>query len=120
ILQKLPELRESTHLVGEVTPAAAEETGLWAGTPVAAGGADMACMAVGGGAVTPGVVSVTIGTAGHVTAAAEDLSEAGYGRPYPMCHAVPGAHLWLGCGFAAGLAPRWFRGTRAQAEPGPG
>ena len=43
-------------------------TGLRAGTPVVAGGGDQAAQAVGVGAVTPGIVALTLGTSGVVFA----------------------------------------------------
>ncbi|HIE50838.1 MAG TPA: xylulokinase, partial [Armatimonadetes bacterium] len=112
----LPELTEATAVIGEVTPTAAAATGLAASTPVVSGGADMACMAVGSGVVSPGVVSVTIGTAGHVTTCAPFVSEAGYNKIYPMCHAVPGQYFWLGCVFSGGLSLQWFRDALGQLE----
>ncbi len=45
----LPEVRESTHIAGHVTPAASSETGLKAGTPVIVGGGDNDCTSVGAG-----------------------------------------------------------------------
>ncbi len=44
------------------------ETGLKAGTPVAAGGGDQAAQAVGVGAVEPGIIALTLGTSGVVFA----------------------------------------------------
>ena len=49
-----PEAVESTTVIGRVTDAAARETGLLAGTPVAAGGGDGSCAGVGAGCVAPG------------------------------------------------------------------
>ena len=72
-----PPVVESSTVVGEITAAAAEETGLAAGTPVCAGAGDMACMAVGGGVIKPGVANVGIGTAGHALAFAEDRQRCG-------------------------------------------
>ena len=50
----LPELHASTDVVGEVTPEAAEETGLAAGTPVVIGGGEGCCAATGAGVVREG------------------------------------------------------------------
>src|SRR5215510_4172012 len=68
----LPPTFEGTEITGEVTPAAAEETGLRAGTPVVAGGGDQAAQAVGVGAVRPGIVGLTLGTSGVVFATADE------------------------------------------------
>src|SRR5512141_1830704 len=58
----LPPTFEGPEVTGKVTPAAAAETGLSAGTPVMAGGGDQSAGAVGAGAVRSGVVSLTLGT----------------------------------------------------------
>ncbi len=104
-----PKVVESPTIVGAITKDVAEETGLAAGTPVCAGGGDMACMAVGGGVIKPGVVNVGIGTAGHVLTFAEDISDAMFNQLWPMCHAVPGRYFWLGCSYTGGGSLTWFR-----------
>ena len=69
----------------------------------------MACMAVGGGVIKPGVVNVGIGTAGHALAFAETISDAGYNQLWPICHAVPGKYFWLGCTYTGGRSLAWVR-----------
>ena len=49
---KLPEIVPSTTVVGEVTPWAAGQTGLKAGTPVVMGGGDGLCSNVGAGSIS--------------------------------------------------------------------
>ncbi len=104
----LPDLTESPFIVGEVVRQVAEETGLREGTPVCAGGGDMPCLAVGTGCITPGIVAVGIGTAGHVTTFAETLHPQGFRRLWPMCHSIPGKFFWLGCSFTCGGALIWW------------
>lgn len=58
----LPMISASYDLVGTVTPAAAAETGLLAGTPVAAGLHDVTASALGIGAHRLGVIGVVAGT----------------------------------------------------------
>ncbi len=53
-VDKLPEVHASTDIIGEVTRAASEETGLKIGTPVIIGGGDGACAGVGAGVVQSG------------------------------------------------------------------
>jgi xylulokinase len=69
----LPPTFEGTAVTGTVTAEAAAATGLRAGTPVVAGGGDQAANGVGVGAVTAGVVAISLGTSG-VVFAAEDRS----------------------------------------------
>ena len=73
-----------------------------------AGGGDVACLAVGGGVIRPGVLNVGIGTAGHALAFAEGVSDAAFNRLWPMCHAVPGEYLWLGCSYTCGASMSWL------------
>jgi L-xylulokinase len=58
----VPPVLASAAPAGEVTRAAAEATGLRAGTPVVAGAHDVAAAALGIGAADPGAVSVVMGT----------------------------------------------------------
>lgn len=104
-----PPMVDSPDVVGEVTDAAAAETGLAAGTPVVAGGGDMPCMILGSGVIEPGIVCLGIGTAAHATASAERLDPRAFGKLSPMCHPIPGKYAWLGCSFTGGASLKWFR-----------
>jgi xylulokinase len=64
----LPDIRIENEPVGTLLPAVAEELGLPAGVPVAIGGGDNMMGAVGTGNVSPGVVTVSLGTSGTVYA----------------------------------------------------
>jgi L-xylulokinase len=59
---KLPPIVASDQIAGRVTEEAAGQTGLVAGTPVVTGAHDVDAAAVGMGAVTPGSVSIMMGT----------------------------------------------------------
>jgi xylulokinase len=105
----LPTVYESPEVSGRVSAAAAEATGLKAGTPVVGGGGDQAAGAVGNGVVRSGIVSSTIGSSGVVFAhAAQPVRDPG-GRVHTFCHAVPGAWHVMGVTQGAGLSFRWFR-----------
>ena len=58
----LPRMVPSTAVAGTLAPAAAAQTGLRTGTPVVTGAHDVDANAVGVGAVTPGRLSVVLGT----------------------------------------------------------
>ena len=64
----LSEIVESGSSAGELSPEAAAALGVPAGTPVAAGGHDQACAALGLGAVEPGQMFLSAGTAWVMTA----------------------------------------------------
>lgn len=64
----LSEIVESGSAAGELSPEAAAALEVPAGTPVAAGGHDQACAALGLGAVEPGQMFLSAGTAWVMTA----------------------------------------------------
>ncbi len=115
-LKHLPRLVETTDLAGHVTAEAASQTGLPCGTPVIAGGADMACSAVGTGCVEEGVVAVTIGTAAQVVTLAHKIDPRGAGRITFHPHAIVGELYAMGSIFSGGLTLRWLRSTIGENE----
>jgi xylulokinase len=113
----LPKTYEGPEITGVVSEAAAEQTGLRAGTPVIAGGGDQAAQAVGVGAVTPGIVALTLGTSGVVFATTGGAFIEPEGRLHAFCHSVPGRWHLMGVMLSAAGSLRWFRDTFA---PGAG
>jgi xylulokinase len=112
----LPRMHESPQVTGTLTPGAAEELGLSAGTPVVGGGGDQAAGAVGNGIVSTGIVSATLGTSGVVFAHSDHPTRDPQGRVHTMCHAVPGKWCVFGCMLSAGGSFQWFRNNLAAAE----
>ncbi len=108
----LPPVRQSIDVCGEITSSAAALTGLPAGTPVAGGGADNACGAVGSGVVKPGLVLLSLGTSGVVLAHASEPRVDHTGpvpRAHTFNHSVPGAWYLMAVTQSAGLSFRWTR-----------
>jgi xylulokinase len=72
----LPPILDADAVLGTLRAEAAEALGLSAGIPVAGGGGDNMCAAIGVGAVVPGVAVMSLGTSGtvfgHATAPAID------------------------------------------------
>jgi xylulokinase len=66
---------ESTDVIGAITQAAADSTGLPAGLPVLAGGGDAVLSAVGMGLAGDGDIAVTVGTSGVVARHAAQFYE---------------------------------------------
>ncbi len=64
----LPEVRLDNGPIGTLSTHAAQEIGLAAGIPLAIGGGDNMMGAIGTGNVTPGVVTISLGTSGTVYA----------------------------------------------------
>jgi xylulokinase len=112
----LPSTFEGPEVTGTVNATAAAETGLREGTPVVAGGGDQAAGAVGTGAVTPGVVSLTLGTSGVVFATTDRPLVEPEGRLHAFCHAVPGKWHLMGVTLSAAGSLQWHRDTLAPGE----
>jgi len=108
----LPPVVASDVVCGTITDEVEQLTGLVAGTPVAGGGADNACGAIGNGVVHPGLALVSIGTSGVLLAYAAtpqvDISGP-IPRVHTFNHAVPNAWYLMGVTQGAGLSLRWVR-----------
>ncbi|MGI9643559.1 MAG: xylulokinase [Acidimicrobiia bacterium] len=109
----LPPTYEGTEPTGGLSDEAAALTGLRPGTPVYGGGGDQAANAVGVGAVTPGVIAMSIGTSGVVFASADSPAVEPDGRLHAFCHAVPGMWHLMGVMLSAAGSYEWFRNTVA-------
>jgi len=108
-IEKHPPIFGCSDVVGEVTSAAAEATGLRAGTPVVAGGLDAACAALGAGVVRPGQTQDQGGTAGGMSIHCDrPVSHPALILGY---HVAPGAWLLQGGTVAGGASLKWFRDT---------
>ncbi len=109
----LPPTHEGPEATGTVTAAAADATGLRAGTPVVAGGGDQAANGVGVGAVDVGTVALSLGTSGVVFAATDAPIHERHGRVHAFCHAVPGRWHFMSVMLSAAGSLRWFRDALA-------
>ncbi|MCF2136578.1 MAG: xylulokinase [Candidatus Thorarchaeota archaeon] len=119
--EKLPELVKSGNVVGEVSTAASELTGLAAGTPVVAGGGDQQCAALGVGVVREGMTKATTGTGTFMLTYSNSPRLDPKRRLLCSRHVVDGAFVVEASMFTTGSALRWFRDNlgveeRATAE----
>ncbi len=112
--EKLPRLLWSSEIAGEITAAAAAETGLAAGTPVTAGTIDAAAEAISVGVANPGDMMVMYGTTMffiHVT-----------DRPVPDARmwatgfCFPGLYDIAGGMSTSGALTRWLRDQLGASE----
>ncbi|PYQ17110.1 MAG: xylulokinase [Acidobacteria bacterium] len=110
----LPELGESSEVLGRVSAGAARLTGLVAGTPVVGGGADNACGAAGVGVVSPGDAVASWGTSGTVLAPTAEPKVDPSLRAHTFCHVVPGTWYVMGVMLSAGGAFAWHRDVMAR------
>ncbi|MGL4651500.1 MAG: FGGY family carbohydrate kinase, partial [Caldilineaceae bacterium] len=117
----LPDLYDCTDIVGEVTRAAAEETGLAPGTPVAAGQVDCNAGWVGAGAIAPGAIQSNLGTVGNFGVVHSDAAFpfSAVGRSMiNLAYTVDSAHTWVTVPTTTtgGQSIRYLRDTFSQWE----
>lgn len=110
----LPKVLESPDVSGYVKADVAAELGLCAGIPVAAGGGDNACAALGTGVCREGRAFTTVGTSGVIVVHTDKPIIDRPGRYHTFCAAVPGAWHMLGTTQAAGGSLNWFRNQLAS------
>lgn len=109
----LPPTYEGPQVTGVISPQAAEETGLAAGTPVVGGAGDQAAQAVGVGAVEAGIIALTLGTSGVVFATTQAPLVEPEGRLHAFCHALPDRWHFMGVMLSAAGSLQWYRDTLA-------
>jgi xylulokinase len=112
----LPSVFESVNICGTISPVVSGATGLSVGLPVAGGGADNTCGAVGNGVINEGQVLASIGTSGVIFAPTTSVKVEQEMRVHTFCHSVPNRWYVMGVMLMAGGALRWYRDTFAQAE----
>ncbi len=104
-----PELAPSDVIMGKVSEAAAQITGIKAGTPVANGSADCLSAALGAGMIDSGQVSLIIGTAGVVAVCSDKpLVDPQY---QTLCwhYCLRDKWVTLGITQTAGQSLHWFK-----------
>lgn len=105
----LPTAMESPEVSGYLRADVADTLGLPVGIPVAAGGGDNACAALGSGVCREGKAFTTVGTSGVIVAHTDTVRIDADARYHAFCAAVPGAWHMLGTTQAAGGSLNWFR-----------
>ncbi|RZI42409.1 carbohydrate kinase [Herbaspirillum sp. HC18] len=87
----LPDLAPPGTVIGKINSAAAEETGIPAGTPLVAAAADKACEVIGAGCLEPHIGCLSYGTTATINTTSRKYVEVTpFIPPYPA--AVPGAY----------------------------
>ena len=112
----LPKVYEGTDITGTLLPNVADELGLPAGIPIIGGGGDQAASAVGTGAVSAGVASLSLGTSGVVFVTTDTPAIEPEGRLHAFCHSVPGKWHFMGVMLSAAGSLRWHRDTFAPVS----
>jgi len=110
----LPDIYECHQPVGKVTPEAAKQCGLAAGTPVVAGGLDAACGTLGAGVIYPDQTQEQGGQAGGMSICLDSYSADP--RLILGFHVVPGLWLLQGGTTGGGGVMRWIEKEFADLE----
>jgi xylulokinase len=105
----LPELVASQEAAGRITREAADELGIKAGIPVAAGAADTAASLVGLGVRDPGPVVLTIGTGAQMTTVRNEFTPDPAMRTNLFRAVEKGTWYSMAAILNAGLAMDWVR-----------
>ncbi len=112
---QLPELVRSGEPLGVISKDAAAATGIPAGLPLIASGADKACEVLGSGVMTPEIASLSYGTTATInTCRARYIEPMPFVPPYPA--ALPdhyNAEIIVQRGY---WMVNWFKREFAQAE----
>lgn len=106
---KLPRLCAASELLGTLTREAAAVLGLPQGIPVAAGGVDNACMALGAACVEDGNAYTSLGTSAWIAVTSHTPIVNPQRRSYVFAHCIPGMFASATCIFSAGNSLRWVR-----------
>lgn len=114
--EKLPEPHPSTDIVGEVTKAAAEATGLEPGTPVVIGGGDGSCAAAGAGTVREGSAYCYVGSSSWIGLATREPIFDDALRTFNWVHLFPGTYSPTGTMQAAGGSYTWLARNLCPSE----
>lgn len=114
---KLPKIVSPMEIIGKVNNEAARLTGLKEGTPIAAGAGDQAAAALGVGAVTPGDIFDSAGTASVFSLCVDQFKPDVENKVVLASHGVvPGTFNALSFINGGGLNLRWFRDNFGAEE----
>ena len=109
----LPRVFESADVPAETSGKDAQAAGLPGGIPLAAGAADQAAAALGMGVVSPGDISVTLGTSGVVYMQTDGVIHDPSGALHTFCHSLPGTFQLMGGVLSAAGSLAWVRSLAA-------
>jgi xylulokinase len=115
-LEKLPTAYPCTEVIGEITDAAAKETGLKAGTPVVICAGDVAVAQSGAAANQEGKVHLCIGTATWVGVSTSTFRNDPVKPFWGLNHIDPKKYIIAGEMETGGGALMWFRDVFYQEE----
>ncbi len=112
--ERLPAVRDSVAVAGELRPDAANLLVLPAGVPIVVGAGDAASGLLGAGILDPDSMLLSLSTGAQVLVPARGVEPDRQGRMHTFCSALeptPELSGWyqMGATLAAGMAARWLR-----------
>jgi len=113
---KLPVLKESTYVVGNVSSKVADEIGLSTKTAVVCGGGDGLCSAVGAGCVEEGIAYNYIGSSSWIAITTDKPIFDEKMRTFNWAHIIPGKISPCGTMQAAGGSYSWLKNEICKIE----
>lgn len=115
-LDKMPDIKPSTFIAGEISQAMSRETGLAVGTPVVIGAADGCAASIGAGCVTDNTTYLYIGSSAWISRTVAARPTDSTGQMTTSVSPVPGLYFGYGTMQAAGTANKWLRDTIGEPE----
>lgn len=115
-LRHLPDICDSTDIVGELIPSAAEELGLSPGTAVISGGNDVSLCQAGSGALEEGDVNICSGTSGWVSTITGKRQVDIFHGVGTLVSADPDSYIYMADCETAGKCMEWVK-ERLQKTP---
>lgn len=113
----LPELHNSTDIIGKVTKEAAKASGLCEGTPVICGGGDGPCAAVGAGCIHDNELFATFGTSAWIGGTTKEKFLDEEKIFFCFANIIPGKYMPCGAMQAAGSSYSYIRGLLEPGRP---
>lgn len=113
--QHLSQLVPTTHIIEKISAASATAMGIPINTPIVMGASDGVLANLSVGAISPGNVTVTVGTSGAVRAVVEQPWTDPHERLF--CYALTENHWVIGGAVnSGGLVLRWIRDQFSEAK----
>lgn len=107
----LPDIAESTHVLGELTKDAANMLGLKDGVKVVCGGVDNSCMALGAKGIREGRVYTSLGSSAWIAAVSGEPVIDQKSKPFVFAHCIPGLYTSATSIFSASTSYNWVQET---------
>lgn len=113
---KMPQIHQSTDVIGGVSASASVETGLTVGTPIVCGGGDGSMSALGAKCVADGDVFCTLGTSAWNATTSDKPVYDPQMRTFNWVHVVPDKYIPCGTMQTAGASLSWVVKQLARLE----